>query len=165
MVDCRILERPAFSVAGEQTWISGQDNSLFGQFWERCRADGTLERLARLSREKPGVQTGGVSLGISRAEVDPTVRAFNYMIAVEVTDESAAGGLEICRVPASNWAVFTCRGRVPDSIVEAEIYAFSRWLPGSPYEHANAPEMEVYLPGEPGDDYVCEFWLPIRLKG
>jgi AraC family transcriptional regulator len=30
------------------------------------------------------------------------------------------------------------------------------WLPTSGYEHALAPEMEVYLSGD-----ACEFWLPI----
>jgi AraC family transcriptional regulator len=33
------------------------------------------------------------------------------------------------------------------------------WLPNSGYEHALAPEMEVY-PSQ-GEEY-CEFWLPIR---
>ena len=36
----RIVERPAFQVVGKKTWISGQDNALFGRFWDRCRAEG-----------------------------------------------------------------------------------------------------------------------------
>jgi len=33
---------------------------------------------------------------------------------------------------------------VPESIVQAEMFAFMEWLPQSGYEHALAPEMEVY---------------------
>ena len=55
---------------------------------------------------------------------------------------------------------------MPEAIVEAEIYAFTQWLPTSGFVHANAPEMEVYPPGSRGDsdDNYCEFWLPIAEK-
>ena len=53
-------------------------------------------------------------------------------------------GLERYEVPAARWAVFECRGKVPDSIVASEMYAFMDWLPDSGYRHALAPEMEVY---------------------
>jgi len=61
--------------------------------------------------------------------------------------------------------VFECRGNVPASIVEAEIFAFTQWLPASGFVHAQAPEMEVYLEGANEDDYICEFWLPVQRKG
>ena len=49
--------------------------------------------------------------------------------------------------------------------MEAEIYAFTQWLPASGFSHALAPEMEVYLPTrENGDEGGCEFWLPIVRK-
>lgn len=67
--------------------------------------------------------------------------------------------METYRVPASQWAVFECKGKVPESIVRAEMFAFMEWLPNSVYEHAPAPEMEVYL--DQGDE-TNEFWLPIQ---
>jgi AraC family transcriptional regulator len=100
-------------VIGKKTWIGGQDNELFGHFWQECQSNDLLE------------------------------------------------GMETYLVPATQWAVFECRGKVPMSIVQAEMFAFMEWLPKSGYEHALAPEMEVYTPGE--NDY-CEFWLPIRPK-
>jgi AraC family transcriptional regulator len=161
VVAYRLLERPAFAVAGKKTWISGQDNSLFGRFWERCRAEGLFEVLDWVRVAHAGPQTNGVTLGISRVEQDPSNRSFYYMIAVESSEEAGReAGLETYQVPACQWAVFECRGQVPDSIVEAEIYAFTQWLPGSGYVHANAPEMEVYPPE--ADQGYCEFWLPVR---
>ncbi len=157
MINFRIFERPAFEVIGKKTWIPGQgDNEAFGRFWELCRADGTLTALEQANSFQPGSQTMGRTLGLSRVEQDPSNRAFYYMIAIEKPDNFEAEGLESYQVPASSWAAFECRGKIPDSIVEAEIFAFTQWLPSSGYRHAHAPEMEVYLDG------YSEFWLPIE---
>jgi AraC family transcriptional regulator len=165
MVRHRSLELPAFKIVGKQTWIGGQDNSLFGRFWEQCRADGLFERLGRINDFQVGPQTGAITLGVSLVAEDPSRRDFFYMVGIELPEGADCQGLETYLVPTAQWEVFECRGRLPASIVAAEMYAFMEWLPQSGYEHANAPEMEVYLPGESGDHYLCEFWLPVRLKG
>jgi AraC family transcriptional regulator len=87
------------------------------------------------------------------------------MIAIEKPEKHPAG-LETYLVPAARWAVFECIGKVPEAIVESEIYAFTKWLPASGYDHARAPEMEVYFPGNDGssEESYCEFWLPITEK-
>lgn len=162
MPSLRIVERPAFDVIGRKTWISGQDNSLFGNFWEECRAEGLIGIFEKISGLQPGLQTQGTTLGISQVEKDPADRAFYYMIAIEKPENCENMNLECYQVPASTWAVFECRGQVPDSIVAAEIFAFTQWLPASGYEHAFAPEMEVYLEGNNAEETVCEFWLPIH---
>jgi AraC family transcriptional regulator len=166
MTDYRIVERPGFEVIGKKTWISGQDNDLFGRFWEQCKADGLFEIFEQIGGLQPGPQTRGVTLGVSRVEKDPTNRAFYYLIGMEKPKGCTTTELETYRVPASQWAVFECRGKVPDSIVKAEIYAFTEWLPASGFVHANAPEMEVYPPESDGgsDDNYCEFWLPIESR-
>jgi AraC family transcriptional regulator len=151
---------------GKKTWISGQDNSLFGQFWEQCTKEGLFKVFKQTNGLQPGPQTGGVTLGISCVEQNPTEREFYYLIAIEHPQDCTPAGLESYHIPASQWAVFVCRGKVPDSIVRAEMYAFTEWLPASGYTHANAPEIEVYPPESDGssDDNYCEFWLPIREK-
>jgi AraC family transcriptional regulator len=166
MTNYRIIERPAFEIIGRKTWISGPDNNLFGLFWQQCQADGLFEMLKQVNALKPGPQTRGVTLGVSRVEKDPTNREFYYMIASEKPEGCISTQLETYTVPATHWAVFECRGKVPESIVQAEMFAFMEWLPGSEYVHANAPEMEVYPPESNGqsDDNYCEFWLPIRPK-
>ena len=155
----RLVSRPTFWLAGKKTWIGGPDNAEFGRFWEQCRAEGLFDIFDRLTQLKPGVVTQGVTLGISRVEQDPSRREFYYMIAVEIEEKDAADGLDTYQVPATQWAVFECRGKIPDAIVTAEIFAFTRWLPDSGYTHDLAPEMEVYPPAVK-EDY-CEFWLPV----
>jgi AraC family transcriptional regulator len=166
MTDYRIIERPAFEVIGKKTWISGQDNELFGRFWQECQSEGLFDTFMQVSELRPGPQTRGVTLGISRVEEDPANRSFHYMIAVEKPDGCPATELEDYTVPSCAWAVFACHGRVPEAIVKAEIYAFKQWLPTSGFVHAHAPEMEVYPPESRGDsdDNYCEFWLPIERK-
>ncbi|MBN1877822.1 MAG: GyrI-like domain-containing protein [Anaerolineae bacterium] len=162
MVNYRIIERPAFDVIGKKGWIAEQDD--FERFWEQCRADGLLAIFEALNGWQRGAQTNGTTLGISRVEKDPTNRDFYYMIAIEAPPDCSNADLEHYQVPASQWAVFECHGKVPQSIVQAEMFAFMEWLPTSGYVHAFAPEMEVYYPGESSDDYYCEFWLPIIRK-
>jgi AraC family transcriptional regulator len=168
MIQHRLIERPAFEVLDKKTWISGQDNSLFGRFWESCQAEGLFDLFNQISAMQPGAQTNGVTLGVSRVEADPTRREFFYMIAIEkpqaVPQSASASDLESYRVPASLWAVFECPGKIPDALVASEIYAFTDWLPASEYIHASAPEMEVYPPSGNGDEAYCEFWLPITRK-
>ncbi|MBN1886989.1 MAG: AraC family transcriptional regulator [Thermoflexales bacterium] len=165
MITYHIIERPAFDVVGKKTWISGQDNDLFGRFWIQCQKEGVFELFGRLSGNQAGLQTRSSALGVSCVEADPANRAFYYMIAIEQPDQ-CSDELEAHHVPASQWAVFECVGPVPEAIVKSEIYAFTQWLPSSGYEHAKAPEMEVYFPGNDGasPDSYCEFWLPITKK-
>jgi AraC family transcriptional regulator len=169
MTTVRIIQRPAFSIAGQKTWISGPDNQQFGQFWQQARAAGLFDAFDNLKRSSgawAGPHTGAAVLGVSRVEQDPANRAFHYMIAIETGDlepaQAAEAGLEAFEVPASTWAVFECHGKPPDSIVAAEMFAFMQWLPKSGCEHALAPEMEVY-PANAEETY-CEFWLPVVKK-
>jgi AraC family transcriptional regulator len=165
MIKHRVLEKPAFDVIGKKTWISGQDNDLFGQFWARCQKEGLFEVFERLRANQLGLQTRSSLLGISCVEKDPANRVFYYMIAIE-RPEKFIEELEVYHVPASQWVVFECVGRVPEAIVKSEIYAFTEWLPSSEYEHARAPEMEVYFWKNDGnsENSYCEFWLPITSK-
>ncbi len=170
MVKYRIVERPAFHIIGKKTWISGQDNAIFGRFWDKCRAEGLFEIFKQINGFQPGPQTRGGTLGVSCVERDPAKREFYYMIAIENPLDREVPDLERYWVPAAQWAVFECRGKVPESIVKAEMFAFMEWLPNSNFVHANAPEMEVYPPesdgsSEDNDINVCEFWLPVKVKG
>jgi AraC family transcriptional regulator len=159
----KLIDRPSFPIVGRKTYISGPDNEQFGRFWDQCRAEGLLDIFQQIKQAGgrfAGPQTGAAVLGVSRVEKDPGKRDFYYMIAIEAPEGHLPAGLELYTVPAARWAVFECRGKVPDSIVASEMYAFMEWLPGSGYRHALAPEMEVYPAS--GDEEYCEFWLPVE---
>ncbi|HEY9074963.1 MAG TPA: GyrI-like domain-containing protein [Anaerolineaceae bacterium] len=162
MTQFRIFECAAFEALGRKTWISGPDNHQFAAFWQRCREDGTLALLEQLRGGAYGAQTGSVILGISRVERDPSIREFDYWIAIEKPASCPPSDLQTCTIPAGKWVAFECRGTAPEGIVQAEMYAFMEWLPASGCQHALAPEMEVYLPKRSAEDErIGEFWLPL----
>lgn len=146
----RLAEKSAFIVCGRSTWISGQDNSLFGKFWAACHQDGTVAALKESARP---METEAEVIGVSRVEKDPRNRAFTFMIAAE---NACISDGEQYTVPACTWAIFRNQGKLPDALVEAKMEAFMKWLPSSGYEHAPAPELEAYR-----KDGTVEFWLPV----
>jgi len=51
---------------------------------------------------------------------------------------------------------------MPRAIQKVWERIFQEWLPATGFEHADGPELEVYLPGDPSaQDYQCEIWIPI----
>ncbi len=162
MVEIRIEEKQGFRIVGRKTWISGTDNELFGQFWQKCREDDLFDIFKELRDSACGVETNSMIIGVSCVEDDPSNRSFNFYIGIE-SDKAIDGlDLEEYTIPSSKWAIFKNKGEMPDSLIEAEMYAFTKWLPNSRYIHANAPEMEVYPPCEGTyNNILVEFWLPI----
>lgn len=172
MVEVSLVEREAFDVIGRSTWISGEDNEQFGEFWAKAHSDGLVTLLHRRRGGVPGPTTRAIVFGVSRVEADPSDRAFEFMIATEAAgithgeqpDDAGLGGtdrvgvLERYTVPAATWAVFANRGELVPALIEAEMFAFTQWLPASGFEHSLAPELEVY-PAE--DPQAVEFWLPV----
>lgn len=156
MVEVRIEQKPAFVASGRKTWISGQDNERFGTFWEAAHRDGLVDRLKLLSADPVTNVTGSRVFGISCVGADPANRAFDFFIASEC---GPADDLETVRIPACTWAIFSNRGTLPMSLIEAEMTAFAKWLPASDYRHAHAPELEVF---PDRDDSLVEFWLPVE---
>ena len=68
-------------------------------------------------------------------------------------------------IPAATWAIFESVGPVPGAIQEVWSHIYSEWFPIAEYDHADAPELEVYLAGNPNhSDYKCEVWVPIIKK-
>lgn len=87
---------------------------------------------------------------------------FTYMIAIEDTNNSKDTDLETRKIPAATGAVFTSVGPMPHAVQKVWERIFQEWFPKTGFKHANAPEIEVYLPGDPSaQDYKCEIWMPI----
>lgn len=156
-ISVRIEEQPSFKVCGKKVWISGQDNSQFETFWDEAHKSGMVQELKNATDVEANVTKSDI-LGVSCVEKDPNNRAFYFYIASEC---NGLDGYEEYSVPVATWAIFKSQGSLPMSLVNAEMYAFMEWLPESGYEHALAPELEVYLPQE---NNTVEFWLPIIKK-
>lgn len=163
MIKVRMEKKPAVKIAGRKIWISGTDNELFHQFWEKSNANGFVALLKKLCRTETILNSQ--VFGVSCVEKNPSDRSFYFYIAAECEQIPGDMGLEEYNIPPCEWAVFENRGSMPRALVDAEMYAFMEWLPGSGYVHAEAPELELYPPDkEEAAETAVEFWLPVKKK-
>ena len=92
--------------------------------------------------------------------------ADNYDPAKEVPE-----GFVTQVIPAFTWAVFPCRGNMPEVMQEVNRKIFSEWLPASrDYAIAAGYCVELYddprkYPnGTKDENYYSEMWIPVVKK-
>jgi len=159
-MDYRIEQKQAFEVAGAIRSISTKDGANFKEvpaFWEDAAKDGTCEKVCAMA-------AGGNMYGICM-DFEEDMSRFNYMIAADAPEGELPAGMVKRQMPAATWAVFTSVGPLPEAIQKVTQSIFSEWFPSTGYEHGNAPEIEVYFPGDTScADYRCEVWIPVKKK-
>lgn len=147
---------------GKGVQVSTKDGCNFQivpKFWSDSMQDGTFGKVCQLQR--PGQVTGEAILGIC-TDFQADLQEFTYMIAVEKAEDVSADGMTVKDIPALTWAVFESVGGMPNAIQQVTQRIFSEFFPSTEYEHADGPELEVYLPGDTNaDDYLCEVWVPV----
>ena len=132
-------------------------------FWAECNADGSTKRICGYFPAEPKLK-GLLGICFS-SEMDGS--HFPYGIGVEydgrpVTDKD----LEVITIPAQTFAVFTCKGKMPDSFQETYSKIVTEFFPQSTqYEYNCSTELEVYPSENTGDpDYTCEIWIGVAEK-
>lgn len=159
-MDYKISKKDGFQIAGvslRTTTVDGINFKEIPEFWDSTMENGIYGKL-----EKNAGSLG--VLGVCYGE-DIEQKEFSYMIAVEGDKVESLDNCEVLSVPSCTWAVFESIGPLPGAMQKVWKTIFSEWFPATKYEHANAPELEVYLPGNPkSEDYKCEIWIPIVEK-
>jgi AraC family transcriptional regulator len=154
-MDPRIENKPEYRFIGKKQFISSKEGkalSRIPELWDEAAADGTLGELRRLSDGDPGI--AGLCM-------DYKNDGFTYFISASSKAEAPSGMEEVTIEPAS-FAVFGCSGAAPDAMKKTWKDIYNEWFPKSGYEHADAPEIEVYPEGDrslPG--YTAEIWIPV----
>ena len=74
-------------------------------------------------------------------------------------------------IPENTWAVFPCKGSMPEALQKVNTEIFKEWLPGnSDYEIAGMYNIEYYTApcdypkGNQDENYYCEIWMPVKSK-
>lgn len=159
-LDYKIVDREAFRVVGKALRVSTKEGENFKripQFWKECISDGTCEKLCRYFQ---ATEILGVCM-----DMEYEKEQFVYMIAAKKSRTYTGSEFVAKTIPASNWAVFTSVGPLPNTIQRVWEGIFQEWFPATGYEHAVAPELEIYPNGDiNGEDYQCEVWIPIVKK-
>lgn len=131
-------------------------------FWNTCGSDGTIRKLCGYFPENPRLKG---MLGVCFS-LETEGERFPYGIGVEYNGMPVADGLEIVEIPAGTYAVFTCRGKMPDVFVETYQKIVTEFFPqNGMYEYGQGVELEVY-PSDQVDDpeYWCEIWIGVKEK-
>lgn len=134
--------------------VDGANFKEIPLWWQETMTDGTYNKMIS---HAPKDECLGVCM-----PMDPEKDTdFDYVIGAFSDDKIE--GFDNYQVPAAEWAVFELRGPMHETIQPAWKRIFSEWFPQTGYEHAELPELEVYMEGDiNAADYYMEIWIPIK---
>lgn len=151
MLEYKIVKKPQFTVVG-MSKLFNADTSYqeIPKWW--CEVMGM---------EKPPVcGMYGICMDLDEQEKD-----FEYLIADNcISCTEIPEGCVAKVIPASTWAVFPCRGPLPETLQDVNTRMWSEWLPNCKnYRLAANLNIEFYAPpAQKPEDTYSEIWLPVE---
>ena len=162
-MDYRIVEKGAFHVVGLRKRVSLQYHGVnpeIAAMWGSLTEEDIIE-LKQLSSGDPG---GLISATVNFAEGRAEGTEIDHMIGV-ASNQLHSEKWQTLYVPASTWAVFTARGKFPETLQNIWARIYSEWFAMSEYELSQGPEI---LWNESKDtsspSYHSEIWIPVVKK-
>lgn len=166
-MDYRIEKVEALKIVCKKKQVTKPENATatadISAFWDDCTADGTIKNILGYFPKEPRLK--GL-LGICFS-CDMEANKFPYGIGVEYDGRPLADdSLEVVEIPENTYAVFACRGKMPESFSDTYKKIVTEFFPQNPrYEYGQGVELEVY----PSDDvdnpnYYCEIWIAVKEK-
>ena len=163
----RIEKKDAFKLICKRKQVTKPENATatedISSFWADCSKDGTMAKILGYFPKEPTLK--GL-LGVCFS-CDMDANKFPYGIGVEydgrpLSDDS----LEVVDIPAHTYAVFECRGKMPDTFAETYRKIVTEFFPQNlRYEYGNGIELEVYPSDDISDpNYYCEIWIAVNEK-
>ena len=150
MLEYRITEKAQFTVMG-----------LTRQF----NMDTSYQEIPRFWSEHMKSEQGAVVCGMYGICLGGNGKLFNYMIADNYLPwNEVPPHCETRVIPAGTWAVFPCRGPLPQTLQDVNTQIWSEWLPAcKAYRLAGTYNIEMYGPrAEKPEDTYSEIWIPIE---
>ena len=156
-MDYRITKKEAFTVLAVSKEFGYQNAKQdIPSFWQEHYASGNGKHVC----------------GMFGINIDPQMgnESFEYLIAdIYNPSKDIPEGFTVKTIPAFTWAVFPCKGALPQSLQGVNTKIFSEWLPAlHDYEFAAGYCVEMYdapdkYPnGTSDENYYTEIWLPIK---
>lgn len=158
-MDYRIVKKDAFTVMGV--------SKVF-------KYETAMKEIPPFWTEHYNTGKGKTVCGIYGVNIDESMggNEFEYLIAdnynpiVDVPE-----GFITKVIPPYTWAVFACRGAMPNSMQDVNKKIFSEWLPNcKDYEIAAGYCIEMYndpteyTNGTQDEKYYSELWIPVKKK-
>ena len=134
------------------------------EFWDKEYAT-KYARLWQTMQPENAVEKAILENGIGMYAICADAEdCFSYWIAGLYQGGEVPEGLELYSFPASEWAVFTTRGPIPESLQTLNTAVWQEWLPneGQKRNANGTATLEVYSAGDPrSPDYESGIWVPV----
>lgn len=154
----RLVQKEGFRLVGINRTVSCKEGQHFAgipAFWSECQRNGVFARLLSMDLGDPAGLFGVFDI------CDERLLEISYSIMVR-SEQSPPPGFVQTDIPAATWAVFDCKGPVPQAIQEGWRYLREEWLVKYPFRHARCPEVEWYSSGNAYDEaYLSQIWIPV----
>lgn len=154
----KIEQKDGFQLVGKRITVPCENNVHFRkipEFWNTCQRNGIYAKLISIDTAVPK----GI-FGLFGA-YDEQLNEIEYSI-MAISDQEPPPGFIKVNIPNAAWAIFDCRGPVPQAIQKGWQYLNEEWLVKYPFRHAQCPEVEWYSNGNVYDsNYLSQIWIPI----
>lgn len=159
LMDYKIMKKDSFTVLGAS---------------KKFKYDNAHQEIPGFWQEHYATGKGKYVCGMYGINIDEQMGCdeFEYLIADNYNPvKDVPDGFITKTIPAFTWAVFPCKGAMPESLQNVNTKIFSEWLPAlKEYEFAagycvemyDAPEK--YEKGTQDENYYSEIWIPVKKK-
>ena len=149
MLEYKIVEKPQFTLVGlPRMFNSDTSYQEIPKFWDEVME---MENCPLL--------------GMYGVCIDEDGKNFEYLIADNyIPWQELPAGCVTRVIPAFTWAVFPCRGPLPQTLQDVNTRIWAQWLPNcKDYRLAANLNLELYAPpAEKPEDTYSEIWLPVE---
>lgn len=162
VMDYKIVKKEAFRVLEKmerQSIDDAQNKNTVPNFWTRAHADGTVAALLEQAPER------GFLFGICYDNEPTDSKSFLYAIAALYSGGAVPEGCRVAEIPERTWAVFACKGAMPNAMQETWHRIYAEFFPTSGYQPTYEMTIEAYTVGDmSAPDYKSEIWVPVEKK-
>ena len=163
VMDYKIVEKEAFEIIekAERHSIENEINAKsIPDFWARSHNDGTLKALFENTTDR------SLIFGVCYGNNSENAKTFEYSIGAVCSKETAVPkGFRKNTIPARTWAIFECKGAMPNAMQDMWHKITSEFFPTSGYQPTYEMDIEAYTAGDMNDEnYRSEIWIPIIKK-
>lgn len=164
-MDYRIEKLDAFNLICKKKRVLKLQGDVASEdisaFWNEVNANGLIKKVYKYANFKRFQGLIGVCF------TGETADSFPYGIGAEYNGVPLSDDeFELVKIPARTFAVFKCRGKMPEAFAETYRRICTEFFPqNSAYEYDNSFELEVYPSAEvENSDYACEIWVAVNEK-
>ena len=164
-MDYRIETKGAFKIICKKKQVTKPQGDTatadISAFWEECRQSDTIQVLCQYAKFDNFHGILGICFSGELAD-----SGFPYGIGAEYNDEPIQkDGFDIIEIPAYTYAVFQCKGKMPDAFIKTYRQICTEFFPQGNYEYGSGVELEVYPSADvQNPNYTCEIWIAVNEK-